>query len=62
MFGGSCVAQKQMCQISGRGIKQSCQGIVYRTDFNRISYNGQAIKLVNVAERLEAVTIKALLF
>jgi hypothetical protein len=28
----------------------------------RLTHNGQAIKLVNVAERLEAVTIKALLF
>jgi hypothetical protein len=28
----------------------------------RVTYNGPAIKLVNVAERLEAVTIKALVF
>ena len=44
---GLSVAQKQMCQISGRGLIGGCQGIVYRAaEF--INTNGPAVEGVNV--------------
>ena len=39
MWGGFSVAQKQMCQISGRGILRGCLGVVYLADSNHIGYN-----------------------
>ena len=32
-----------MCQISGRGIYESCHDAVYLVDVNRINNNGPAI-------------------
>jgi hypothetical protein len=32
-----------MCQISGRGLLEVCQGVVYLVDVNRINNNGPAI-------------------
>jgi hypothetical protein len=40
---GFSVAQKQMCQISGRGIIEGSQGVVYRTVCEFINTNGPAI-------------------
>jgi hypothetical protein len=39
MWDGSSVVQKQMCQISGRGLLRSCPEVVYLVNANRISYD-----------------------
>jgi len=44
MWGGFSVAQKQMCQISGRGLIGGCQGVVYCAVCPFINNNGPAIK------------------
>jgi len=43
MSDGFSVAQKQMCQISGRCLIGGCQGAVYRADCEFINTNGPAI-------------------
>jgi hypothetical protein len=43
MWVGLSVAQKQMCQISGRGLIGTCQGIVYCAGSQLINNNGPAI-------------------
>jgi len=48
MWVGLSVAQKQMCQISGRGLFGGCQGVVYRADCHLINNNGTAIEGVCV--------------
>jgi len=40
---GMSVAQKQMCQICGRGILHGFFGVVYLADNDRIGYNGPAV-------------------
>jgi hypothetical protein len=40
---GLSVAQKQMCQISGRGLTEGCQGAVYCAVIQFINTNGPAI-------------------
>jgi hypothetical protein len=39
MSDGFCVAQKQMCQIRGRGILRGGLGVVYLADNAHIGYN-----------------------
>ena len=43
MWVGFSVAQKQMCQISGRGLIGGSQGVVYRAECEFINTNGPAI-------------------
>ena len=45
---GICVAQKQMCQISGHGMESSCNVSLYLVVVVRISYNGPAVVVVSV--------------
>jgi len=40
---GLGVGQKQMCQISGRGLIGGCQGVVYHAGCQFINNNGPAI-------------------
>jgi hypothetical protein len=40
---GLSVGQKQMCQISGRGLIGGCQGVVYRAGRQFINNKGPAI-------------------
>jgi len=51
MRDGVSVAQKQMCQISGRGLLEACQGAVYYTVVQFINTNGPAVEGVSVTRR-----------
>jgi len=56
MWFGLSVGQKQMCQISGRGLIGGCQGVVYRAGCQFINNNGPAVEGVNVTRRSHPAT------
>jgi hypothetical protein len=54
MWFGLSIGQKQMCQISDRGLIGGCQGVVYRTGVQFINNNGPAIWGGCVTRRIPA--------